>query len=189
MNTTLFPFLAEAVSPWHATEALARRLAQAGFHEVTETDAWTLKPGSGYFFRRGGSALAAFVVGTDPTAGWKVAAAHTDSPGWRLKLAQQKVHASGVTKIGTEVYGSPIHSTWFDRPLAIVGRVFVKGPTGPQQLLVRTEALGLFRREESAEMTGWPLWPSAAVVCAIGLFCMVALLIRTWDSLRIGRVL
>ena len=144
MSETLFPFLAEAVSPWHAVESLAHRLGQAGFGELAEGDAWPLKPGSGYFFRRGGSALAAFVVGTDPTAGWNVAAAHTDSPGWRLKLAQQRPHASGVTRIGTEVYGSPIHSTWFDRPLAVAGRVFVKGPEGPRELFVLTEALGLF---------------------------------------------
>lgn len=52
-----------------------------------------------------------------------------------------------------------------------------------------TEALGLLRREEYAEMTGLPLWPSATVVCAIALFCAVSLLIRAWKSLRIGHVL
>jgi aspartyl aminopeptidase len=49
-----------------------------------------------------------------------------------------------VVRIGTEVYGSPIHSTWFDRPLAVAGRVFLKGSAGPREVLVRTEALGLF---------------------------------------------
>jgi len=144
MTSTLFPFLTEAVSPWHATSALARRLETAGFRELEETQAWTLKPGQGYFVRRGGSALAAFVPGTEPTAGWTIAAAHTDSPGWRLKLAQQRPQANGLVRIGTEVYGSPIHSTWFDRPLAVAGRVFVQGPTGPREILVHTEPLGLF---------------------------------------------
>lgn len=142
MNDTLFSFLTEAVSPWHAASALARRLAEAGFTELFEAEAWRLQPGRGYFLRRGGSALAAFVVGTDP--GWTVAAAHTDSPGWRLKLAQQRPHGAGVVRIGTEVYGSPIHATWFDRPLAVAGRVFVKSPEGPREILVKTEALGLF---------------------------------------------
>lgn len=145
MNNTLFPLLTEAVSPWHAASALARRLLSAGFTEVFETEAWLLRPGQGYFVRRGGSALAAFVPGTDPSAGWKVAAAHTDSPGWRLKLAQQKKQTSGVVRIGTEVYGSPIHATWFDRPLAVAGRVFLKGSgEQPREVLVQTEALGLF---------------------------------------------
>jgi aspartyl aminopeptidase len=139
----LFPFLAKAVSPWHAAEALAPRLSEAGFSELFEPDPWVLETGRGYFLRRGGSALAAFVVGTDPLAGWTVAAAHTDSPGWRLKLATQKSHASGVVRIGTEVYGSPIHSTWFDRPLAVAGRIFLKGPRGPREILVQTEPLGV----------------------------------------------
>jgi aspartyl aminopeptidase len=144
MKDQLSTFLAEAVTPWHAAGALSRRLTDAGFLELAESEPWDLAPGRGYFVRRGGSALAAFVVGTDPAAGWTVAAAHTDSPGWRLKVDTQKPHVSGVVRIGTEVYGAPIHSTWFDRPLAIAGRVFVKGPQGPRAILVRTEPLGLF---------------------------------------------
>lgn len=144
MNSTLFSFLAQAVTPWHAAEGLAQRLLGAGFTELTEARTWCLQSGGRYFVRRGDSALAAFVVGGDPAAGWNIAAAHTDSPGWRLKLAQQRPHASGVVRIGTEVYGAPIHSTWFDRPLAIAGRVFLRGDGLPRSLLVRTEALGLF---------------------------------------------
>ena len=144
MSGSLFEFIAQSVTPWHAAAALARRLVEAGFTELDEAQAWSPVPGRGYFFRRGGSALAAFVVGPDPAAGWSVAAAHTDSPGWRLKMAVQKAHATGVVRIGTEVYGSPIHSTWFDHPLAVAGRVFVRGPQGPQEVLVRTEVLGLF---------------------------------------------
>lgn len=144
MTDTLYPFLSRAVTPWHAAEALAERLAWAGYTELQEADRWNLVPGQGYFFRRGGSAVAAFVAGTDPAAGWAIAAAHTDSPGWRLKTAQQKPQSAGVVRIGTEVYGSPIHSTWFDRPLAIAGRVFVNQGGTPREILVRTESLGLF---------------------------------------------
>jgi len=144
MKDLLSTFLAEGVTPWHAAGALARRLTEAGFTELTETAPWNPKSGQGYFVRRGGSALAAFVLGTDPAAGWTVAAAHTDSPGWRLKVDTQRPHGSGVVRIGTEVYGAPIHATWFDRPLAIAGRVFVKGPQGPREVLIRTEPVGLF---------------------------------------------
>jgi aspartyl aminopeptidase len=144
MTAPLFPFLTEATTPWHAVKALARRLSAAGYQEVFEDQPWSLVPGKGYFVRRGGSALAAFVAGTDPAAGWDVAAAHTDSPGWRLKVAQQRRHGSGTVRIGTEVYGGPIHSTWFDRPLAVAGRVFVKGATGPRPVLVQTAPVGVF---------------------------------------------
>ncbi len=144
MNQSLFSFLSESVSPWHTAQALTQKLTRAGFTELVETNSWKVEPGKGYFVCRGGSAVAAFITGTELNAGWKLAAAHTDSPGWRLKLGQQKAHASGVIRIGTEVYGSPIHSTWFDRPLAVAGRVFVKGAEGPQEILVRTDALGVF---------------------------------------------
>lgn len=144
MSDPFFSFLKAAVTPWHAVGALVRGLETAGFSELRETDRWALVPGRGYFVRRGGSSLAAFVVGTDPGAGWNVAVAHTDSPGWRIKTATSEQHPSGVLRLGTEVYGAPIHSTWFDRPLALAGRIFVRSPDGPKEILVQTEALGVF---------------------------------------------
>jgi aspartyl aminopeptidase len=138
---TLFSFLEESVTPWHAARALARRLDEAGFTALAEADVWVLKPGQGYYTLRGG-AVAAWVAGGSQR-GWTVAAAHTDSPGWKLKTASARVER-GITRIGTEVYGGPIHSTWFDRPLAIAGRVFIRGAKGPREVLVRTEPLGVF---------------------------------------------
>jgi len=143
MTDSLDTFLAMSTTPWHAADQLALRLTAAGFTELDETDPWSLRAGGKHFVRRGGSALAAFTVGSRPTAGWTIAAAHTDSPGWRLKLAQQRAQG-GFVRIGTEVYGSPIHATWFDRPLAVAGRLFVREDGVVREKLVRTEPLGLF---------------------------------------------
>jgi len=136
----LFSFLEDAVTPWHTVRALTQRLQAAGFEALSEADSWKLEQGRRYFTARGG-ALAAWVAGT--SAGWTIAAAHTDSPGWKLKLASAKAER-GVVRVGTEVYGAPIHSTWFDRPLAIAGRALVRGGAGPREILVRTEPLGVF---------------------------------------------
>jgi len=137
----LFRFLEEAVSPWHAVRATAKRLTEAGFVPLDEAAAWKLERGRGYFTVKGG-AVAAWVA-EHPEAGWTVAAAHTDSPGWKLKVPSARTD-HGVTRVGTEVYGAPIHATWFDRPLSIAGRAVVRGPHGPREILVRTEPLGVF---------------------------------------------
>ncbi len=140
----LFDLLNASPTPFHATEVLARALLDAGFVETAEAAAWDFPAGHRGFFRRGGSAVAAFVVGSEAGSGFKLAAAHTDSPGWKLKLAGQKLQLSGVVRIGTEVYGSPIHSTWFDRPLAIAGRVFFREGDQVVARLVRTPAVAVF---------------------------------------------
>ena len=47
----------------------------------------------------------------------------------------------GIVKLNTEVYGGPIMSTWFDRPLTLAGRVIVKGEDAmhPKTLLIHIQ--------------------------------------------------
>ena len=52
----------------------------------------------------------------------RLAASHLDCPMLRLKLnGFRKSH--GVALVPAEIYGGPIVSTWFDRPLGIAGRL------------------------------------------------------------------
>ena len=53
--------------------------------------------------------------------------AHCDSPTFRIKPQAEITAEGGIVKLNTEVYGGPIMSTWFDRPLTLAGRVIVKG--------------------------------------------------------------
>ena len=69
----------------------------------------------------------AFTLGTDINfkKGFKIFGSHTDSPGFRIKPNPEMV-TENILRLNTEVYGGPILSTWFDRPLSIAGRVVVK---------------------------------------------------------------
>ena len=57
---------------------------------------------------------------------FNVAAAHTDSPAFRVKENAEIHMGQKYTKLNTEGYGGMICSTWLDRPLSVAGRVLVK---------------------------------------------------------------
>jgi aspartyl aminopeptidase len=135
----LLDYLDLSPSPWHAVSEAARRLEEAGFARLDESQSWRLEPGGAYYLMRGGSALAAFVAGSaaPAEAGFRLAAAHTDSPGLRVK--PQGEHAKGgLLRLGVEIYGGPILATWTDRELGLAGRVLVADPGSRQGVAGRT---------------------------------------------------
>ena len=70
--------------------------------------------------------IIAFIVGSRPAAdaGLRLIGAHTDSPGLRLKPKPAE-DASGMVRLGVEIYGGPILATFADRDLSLAGRVNV----------------------------------------------------------------
>ncbi|MDE6541180.1 MAG: M18 family aminopeptidase, partial [Muribaculaceae bacterium] len=111
-----------------AVDELRRRLDAAGFSELRAADAWTLRPGDRRYVCVNGSALMAFVVGDAPAAaGFRIIAAHSDSPCFRVKPRCEMLTEGGVVRLNTEVYGGPILYTWFDRPLSLAGRAVLRG--------------------------------------------------------------
>ena len=118
----LFDFLAASPSCYHAVQALSDRLTQAGYTQLHEADAWTLTAGGKYFVTRNGSSLLAFRVPAGAPAGFLMAAAHTDSPTFKIKHNPEK-KAGPYVQLSTEKYGGMLMGTWFDRPLSVAGRV------------------------------------------------------------------
>ncbi len=116
-------------SPYHACDTSAERLTEAGFTELKELEAWSKIPERG-FVRRGGSLFAWFYPeGLDPSTGFRIAGAHTDSPNLRIK-PRPDTGAAGFRQLGVEVYGGVLLNSWLDRDLGISGRAFVSD--GPQ---------------------------------------------------------
>jgi aspartyl aminopeptidase len=135
----LIAFLNASPSPWHAVQTAVERLTQAGATRLREADAWSLHPGETVFVTRGGS-LAAFRIPRNLSVRaprpFHIVAAHTDSPGLRLKpRAPQSVQ--GYRQWGVEVYGGALHNSWLDRDLGIAGRVCAPGSS--EGVLVRFE--------------------------------------------------
>lgn len=134
----LLDFIDASPSPWHAVQTCETRLQEAGFCRLAEVDRWSLTAGGHYYVVRGGSSIIAFIVGTPPAAetGMRLIGAHTDSPGLRIKPKPAE-DASGMVRLGVEVYGGPILATFADRDLSLAGRVNVRTSDGFESRLVR----------------------------------------------------
>lgn len=113
---------------FHAVCAAAQRLEQAGFTRLAEGADWRLEAGKGYYVTRNQSSLIAFRM-PETVRCFMVAAAHTDSPCFRLK-DNATVQAEGYSKLDANKYGGMILSTWLDRPLSVAGRVMVSTDKG-----------------------------------------------------------
>ena len=130
MNNTqeLLDFINKSKSAFQSTYEVKRILDREGYVEIKEEDKWDLKKGEKYYIMKNNSALIAFEIGTGDIEedGFRLIGAHTDSPGFRIKPNPEMLVEGHYLKLNTEVYGGPIISTWFDRPLSIAGRVTIK---------------------------------------------------------------
>lgn len=125
----LLAFLNASPTPWHAVAEAARRLEAAGAARLREDEAWSLAPGRAAFVARGGTLIALRVpdaFSVRKPLPFRIAAAHTDSPGLRLK-PRALPPLKGYRRWGVEVYGGALFNSWLDRDLGIAGRAFVAG--------------------------------------------------------------
>ena len=134
----LCDFLDASPTAFHAVDSIAAQLEARGGRRLDERSAWELEPGALYFVERGGSSLVAFRPGlSEPQrAGFALAAAHTDSPAIKARV-EKSLSGKGVERVAVEAYGSPILSTWLDRPLALAGRVALRPASEGGPVLIR----------------------------------------------------
>ena len=129
MIENLIEFLNESPVNFLTVKTLKEILAGRGFREINAADSiGELKAGDQVFFTKNDSSLYAFRIGRKTLAdnGFHLICAHCDSPTFRIKPNAEMLCEGGITKLNTEVYGGPIMSTWFDRPLSLAGRVLIK---------------------------------------------------------------
>lgn len=137
----LLQFLNDSPTAYHAVKNAANLLEQNGFQEIKENSAWSLKAGGSYYFTRNSSCMIAFTLGNSSLAqsGFRIIGAHTDSPNFKIKSGPCTITGDGYVKVNIEVYGGAILSTWFDRPLAIAGRIILRNGNTLEERLVRID--------------------------------------------------
>ena len=144
MIQRLLNFLdASPVNFW-AVKNIASELEEAGFRRIDPKEALgEVKAGDKLYVTKNDSSIYAFHIGHKPMAeaSFRMICAHCDSPTFRIKPNAEMLCEGGIVKLNTEVYGGPIMSTWFDRPLTIAGRVIVRGEDAfsPQTLLLHVK--------------------------------------------------
>ncbi len=133
----LFNFIKGSPTAYHAIATVKRELSIEGYTELSMSDEWKLEDGKGYYVTRNESSIIAFRMNKN-SSGYMIAAAHSDSPCFRVKTEAEK---PGVyTRLNVEKYGGMIYYTWLDRPLSVAGRVLVKcGDGSVKEMLVDLE--------------------------------------------------
>lgn len=127
----LIDYLDGSPSPWHAVASTIDRLD--GFERLDEADRWDDLPAAGYVVRDGAIIAWRLPASTPPAnAPFRLAGAHTDSPGLRVK-PQPDTATAGWRQLAVEVYGGILNNTWLDRDLGIAGRVVA--PDGSHTLV------------------------------------------------------
>lgn len=130
MINRLLSFLDASPVNFLAVKNIADMLEAAGFRRLDACQPLgAISVGDRFFVTKNDSSIYAFRIGSKPLveAGFHMICAHSDSPTFRIKPNAEMLVEGGLVKLNTEVYGGPIMSTWFDRPLTLAGRVIVRG--------------------------------------------------------------
>lgn len=122
----LFRFLDESPTCYHAAANAKAALAAAGAVELRESEQWKLEKGTLYVVERGDSALVAFRVPEGPFHGFLMAAAHSDSPTFKVRETAEAASAGNTLRLSVEPYGGGVWRGWLDRPLSVAGRVVIR---------------------------------------------------------------
>lgn len=124
-------FLQDSPTPFHATAVVEKRLLDAGFKRLLESQAWDLQANERYYVVRNEASIIAFThVNKEKLyEGISMIGAHTDSPALKIK-PKPDLKKAGVNQLCLEVYGGALLNPWFDRDLSIAGRVHYQTKSG-----------------------------------------------------------
>lgn len=133
-------FIEQSPCSFHAVSNVRQMLEAEGFRRLSETEVWKLEYGQAYYVIRGDGSLIGFRIPPEgKIKGFKMTAAHSDSPAFKIKENPEIPVEKQYVMLNTEKYGGMILSSWLDRPLSVAGRIAVKGSGGVETHLVNLD--------------------------------------------------
>lgn len=134
----MLEFIDKSPTCFQAVKNIGDMLSAAGLAELREADEWKLERGKGYFVTRNESSVIAFRI-PEQLSGFHIAAAHSDSPSFKVKESPESTVEEHYVRLNTEKYGGMLLSTWLDRALSVAGRIAVNGEKGIETRLVNVD--------------------------------------------------
>lgn len=134
----LLDFIHDSPSCYHVVSNFAAMLKEQGYTELLPCKSWQLERGGKYYTVKNGSSIIAFRIPLSEPTGFTMAAAHSDSPTFKLKESPESSDGFYV-RLNTEKYGGMLMAPWFDRPLSIAGRVVVNADGKLSERLVNID--------------------------------------------------
>ncbi len=135
ISEDLLQFIEASPSMFHVVANFKKELLAAGFQEIKENDNFQVVANKNYFVTRNDSSIIAFKIPSDTNnLNYKIVASHSDAPSFKIK-PNYYLERNGFTCLNVEPYGGVLMATWFDRPLSLAGRVFIKEDDQVKSLL------------------------------------------------------
>ena len=144
LTDSFFDFVKKSPSCFHVTANFSDMLSEHGFKRLSESEKWLIEEGGKYFVVRNSSSIIAFTVPKKDFKGFRICASHSDSPSFKIK-ENPEIKSNSYVRLNVEKYGGMLMNPWFDRPLSVAGRVFVRKDGGdakivpPEQKLVNID--------------------------------------------------
>ncbi len=140
VSRELVEFIDRCPSAFHTVAAARALLDEAGATYLPEGEPWRLERGGTYYTVRNNSSIICWHVGAVlDDLHFQVAAAHGDSPSYRVKAVPELEGPGEYLRVNVEGYGGMIDYSWLDRPLGVAGRALVKTPEGVASRLIHVD--------------------------------------------------
>ena len=140
VSKDMMSFIEKSPTAFQVTANFMDLLDDAGFVRLNERDRWHLIPAGKYYVTRNDSSIIAFrMPAAEGFINYQIAAAHSDSPSFKVKENPELTPDKNYVSLNVEKYGGMLMAPWFDRPLSVAGRAIVREGAVLKPVLVNVD--------------------------------------------------